>query len=111
MIEPNDSILLVTFITIRTSAYSALLVNCEQNWKVSATIYLWLSHNLPAQDGAPYSEERHSSYLETLRETCSRNGQQLGQVYVVLMGSQKDADILMYKVEAVRLPWWQTLKQ
>ena len=48
----------------KTSVYSynALPVNCEQDWKLSATVQFVLS----PYDGAPYIEERHSSYLETL---------------------------------------------
>ena len=42
--------------------YNVLGVNCEQDWKLFATVQFLLS----PYDGAPYIEERHSSYLETL---------------------------------------------
>ena len=49
--------------------YNALSVNCEQDWKVSATVQFLLSpYKSRDNDGAPYSEEQHYSYLETLRE-------------------------------------------
>ena len=38
-------------------SYNALPVNCEQDWKLSATVQFLLS----PYDGAPYIEQRHSS--------------------------------------------------
>ena len=40
-------------------------MNCEQDWKLSAAVQFLLPVVSP-YDGAPYIEQRHSSYLETL---------------------------------------------
>ena len=44
----------------KLSFYNTLPVNCEQDWTLSATVQFLLS----PYDGAPYSDERHSSYLD-----------------------------------------------